>query len=313
MPFIKIDIVKAKVIFFTIFIIVGTLLLHAQPTPRGQPDVSNKTLITNAPQDHVMGAAALHKLANDYYNWRNENDPVGSSERGLHTWDDKLGDYSPTKINERAQHVRQLLDKVRAFKIDNWSKDDKIDALLFRSQLENVDFGNRVLKFELVNPQTYTGECSSAIFSLLKKEYDTPRKRARALSRCVVFFFQERKNRARTFAGVSLRIYELEFQDAISEVDVFELRTKQKRVDLVVLRPVVDLECAHLVEQLANVLRALINFCRRIIAEFVVPGMQTALAAADRIVFVSPVVIIVCQLVQRGRAHHVVLRRVRNQ
>ncbi len=59
MPFTKIDIVKAKVIFFTIFIIVGTLLLHAQPTPRGQPDVSNKTLITNANQDHVMGAAAL--------------------------------------------------------------------------------------------------------------------------------------------------------------------------------------------------------------------------------------------------------------
>jgi len=45
------------------------------------PDVSNKTLITNANQDHVMGAAALHKLANDYYNWRNENDPVSSKQR----------------------------------------------------------------------------------------------------------------------------------------------------------------------------------------------------------------------------------------
>ena len=125
-----------------------------------------------------MGAAALRKLADDYYNRRNVNDPVSSSNAGLHTWDDKLGDFSPAKINERAQHVRRLLDKVRAFKIDNWSNDDKIDALLFRSQLENVDFGNRVLKFEFTNPQTYTGECSSAIFSLLKKEYDTPRKRA---------------------------------------------------------------------------------------------------------------------------------------
>src|SRR6266404_4174957 len=180
MPFTKIDIVKAKVIFFTIFIIVGTLLLHAQPTPRGQPDVSNKTLITSANQDHVMGAAALRKLADDYYNWRNQNDPTSSTQAGLHTWDDKLADYSPAKIAERAQHVRALLDKVRAFKTDNWSKDDKIDALLFRSQLENVDFGNRVLKFEFTNPQTYTGECTSAIFSLLKKEYDTPRKRALA-------------------------------------------------------------------------------------------------------------------------------------
>ena len=153
------------------------MVAWAQPTPREQPDVSNKTLITSANQDHVMGAAALHKLANDYYNWRNETNPVSSSEAGLHTWDNKLTDYSPPKITERAQHVKSLLDKVRAFRTDNWSKDDKIDALLFRSQLENVDFGDRVLKFEFTNPQTYTGECSSAIFSLLKKEYDSPRNR----------------------------------------------------------------------------------------------------------------------------------------
>jgi uncharacterized protein (DUF885 family) len=170
--------VKAKTFFFSASVVALAVIAQAQPTPRGQPDVSNKTLITSAPQDHVMGAAALRQLANDYYNWRNEANPVGSSEAGLHTWDDKLGDYSPAKITERAQHVRQLLDKVRAMKTDNWSKDDKIDALLFRSQLENVDFGNRVLKFEYNNPQTYTAECSGAIFSLLKKEYDTPRKRA---------------------------------------------------------------------------------------------------------------------------------------
>ena len=167
----------------------------AQPPPGRSPDVSNKALITRTTptitgKSTSADVALLHKLADDYYNWRNENDPVSSSNAGLHTWDDRLADFSPAKIAERAQHVRALLDKVRALKIDNpetigaregfrsWSKDDKIDAILFRSQLENVDFGNRVLKFEYTNPQTYTGECSSAIFSLLKKEYDTPRKRA---------------------------------------------------------------------------------------------------------------------------------------
>jgi uncharacterized protein (DUF885 family) len=168
--------VKSK-IFFAAAIGVTSLAVHAQPTP-GQRSGIDKTLITNANQDHVMGAAALRKLANDYYNWRNENDPVSSSNAGLHTWDDRLADFSPAKIAERAQHVRALLDKVRAMKIDTWPKDEQIDAILFRSQLENVDFQNRVLKFERTNPQTYIGECVSAIFSLLKKEYDTPRKRA---------------------------------------------------------------------------------------------------------------------------------------
>ncbi len=178
MAFIKIDLVKAKLLFLSAILIGGAIAADAQPTPSRQPDVSNKSLITNANQDHVMGAAALHKLANDYYNWRNESDPVSSSNTGLHTWDDKLTDFSPAKIAERAQHVRTLLDKARAMKIDTWPKDEQIDAMVFRSQLENVDFGNRVLKFERTNPQTYIGECASAIFSLLKKEYDTPRKRA---------------------------------------------------------------------------------------------------------------------------------------
>src|SRR5206468_2437504 len=83
-------------------------------------------------------------------------------------------------IAERAQRVRALLEKVRAMKTDNWPKDARIHWILFRSQLENVDFGNRFLKFEQTNPQVYTGECTNAIFSLLKKEYDTPRKRALA-------------------------------------------------------------------------------------------------------------------------------------
>src|SRR5216117_777138 len=119
-------------------------------------------------------------MADDYYAWRNENYPVRSSEAGLHTWDDRLTDYSPAKIAERAQHVRSLLDNARAMKTESWPKDERIDWILFRVQLEDVDFGNRVLKFEQTNPQVYTGECTNSIFSLLKKEYDTPRKRALA-------------------------------------------------------------------------------------------------------------------------------------
>ena len=86
-------------------------------------------------------AATLRKLANDYYARRNENYPVRSSEAGLHTWDNRLTDYSAGKMAERAAYVRQLLDQVRAMKTESWSKDDRIDWILFRSQLEEVEFG----------------------------------------------------------------------------------------------------------------------------------------------------------------------------
>ena len=124
--------------------------------------------------------ADLRRLAEDYYRWRNEKFPVSSSDAGLHTWDNKLTDYSLSAILARRLYVRDLLTKVDAMQTTSWSKDDRIDWLLFRSELEGIAFFNRVMDFEATDPQTYVNECSNAIFSLLKKEYDTPR--ARALS-----------------------------------------------------------------------------------------------------------------------------------
>jgi uncharacterized protein (DUF885 family) len=136
--------------------------------------------------EHVVAQTAtpetLRATAEKYYQWRNETRPVVSSDQGLHTWDDKLTDYSPAAINARAKHVRDLLAQVRAMEsaTRSWSRDDRIDWLLFRAQLEEVAFYDRVFRFTETNPQIYVGECSSGVFSLLKKDYDQPRKRALA-------------------------------------------------------------------------------------------------------------------------------------
>src|SRR3954454_5808149 len=167
---------------FIALILFSTASLFAQPTPDPKTDVSNKALLTKTTPAAKAGndIAALRQMADEFYSWRNENFPVFSSDAGLHTWDNRLTDYSPAKIAERAQRVRKLLDRVRAMPAAKWPKDDRIDWMLFRAQLENVDFGNRVLQSERRDPQLYVGECSTAIFSLLKKEYDAPRTRALA-------------------------------------------------------------------------------------------------------------------------------------
>jgi uncharacterized protein (DUF885 family) len=148
-----------------LFIIPGILLLSS---------------FSSALAQQPKTPADLQKLAADYYNWRNENYPVASSDAGLHTWDSKLADYSLSAILMRRLHVKEVLGKVRAMDTSKWSKDDRIDWLLFRSQLDGIDFFNRVIDFEGSDPQTYVNECSNGIFSLLKKDYDTPRNRALA-------------------------------------------------------------------------------------------------------------------------------------
>jgi len=122
--------------------------------------------------------ADLRHLADEYYNWRNQQYPVTSSDSGLHTWDNKLTDYSPAAIAGRGARVINLLAQVNRMRTANWKKDDRIDWLLFRAQLEGPVFFDRVMDFEHTDPQTYVNECSNAIFSLIKKEYDTPRNRA---------------------------------------------------------------------------------------------------------------------------------------
>jgi uncharacterized protein (DUF885 family) len=121
--------------------------------------------------------AGLRKLANDYYDWRNQSYPVFSSDNGLHTWDKQLTDYSPKAIQLRAKHINDLLARVNAMHSSTWAKDDRIDWILFRAQLEREAFWDRVMRSEETDPQTYVDECSNGIFSLLKKDYASPHDR----------------------------------------------------------------------------------------------------------------------------------------
>jgi uncharacterized protein (DUF885 family) len=124
--------------------------------------------------------AELHSFAHDYYEWQKKEYPVSASDQGFHAADDKLDDFSPAAIAGNAAHVRALLDRVRGANVSGWAKDDIIDWLLFRSQLERDDFPERVQKPEATDPQVYVGEASNAIFSLLKKDYAPARTRALA-------------------------------------------------------------------------------------------------------------------------------------
>ena len=141
-------------------------LLAARTPPRAR-------LASVAPAD-------LRRIAAAYYDSAKVNFPVGSSSQGLHTWDDRLTDYRPAAIEARRAYVQRLLAQVRAIDTAKWSRDDQVDWVLFRSQLEAAEFYNRVFDGEHVDPQTYVGEISGGIFSLLTKDYAPTRQRALA-------------------------------------------------------------------------------------------------------------------------------------
>src|SRR5207247_9677685 len=101
----RISAVKPINSFFAPFVLLVLAAITAVgQSPSGRnPDVSNTALITKSTpsindtasknQSADAAAAALRKMADDYYVWRNEKYPVRSSDAGLHSWDDRLTDY----------------------------------------------------------------------------------------------------------------------------------------------------------------------------------------------------------------------------
>lgn len=124
--------------------------------------------------------AELRKLAHDYYQWRDAAYPTATSAMGDHRYDDRLTDFSPAALNARQTHVSELLRTVQGLSTDGWSRDDRVDAILFQAQLEGADFLGRTLNATATDPQTYVSECAAAIFTLLQKDYAPHRTRALA-------------------------------------------------------------------------------------------------------------------------------------
>jgi uncharacterized protein (DUF885 family) len=124
--------------------------------------------------------AQLRKIAHEYYQWRDTVYPVATSGAGDHRFDNRLTDYKMSEALQRRQHVSDLLKELDAIDQNGWSKDDRIDLILFRAQLAGVDFFGRQLDPESSDPQLYVNECTNSIFSLLQKEYAPHRVRALA-------------------------------------------------------------------------------------------------------------------------------------
>jgi len=128
-------------------------------------------IATLLPLQATAGAAELRALAHQYYEWRDAAYPIATSGAGEHRFDSRLTDYRMSAVLERRRRVSELLAQVRAIDDTDWGKDDRVDRLLFQSQLASADFFGRELNPEASDPQLYVNDCSNAIFSLLQKDY----------------------------------------------------------------------------------------------------------------------------------------------
>jgi uncharacterized protein (DUF885 family) len=138
------------------------------------------TLALFSPLQAAAGPAEFRRIAHEYYQWRDAAYPVATSAAGDHRFDTRLTDYSRSEILQRRQYISDLLLQVGSLPTDGWSKDDRIDLVLFQAELAGADFFGRRLHPETSDPQVYVNECTNSIFTLLQKDYAPGHARALA-------------------------------------------------------------------------------------------------------------------------------------
>ncbi len=139
----------------------------------------------------LLGAAAgaspssydqqLIDLDRSYTMWSFAQNPTAATEAGIHTYDDKLSDYSPAVQAAQMVRLRAYRDRLSALLPPaGASAHDRVDYLLVRADLEGDWWSRTVLRSLQRNPSIYEGECSNGIFSIVNRQYASDEVRVRA-------------------------------------------------------------------------------------------------------------------------------------
>ncbi len=114
----------------------------------------------------------LIDLERSYTFWSFSQEPTSATDAGIHTYDDRLADYSPAAQGAQMRRLRVYRNELAALQPPaGASAHSRVDYLLIRSNLEADWWDRTVLRGLQRNPSIYEGECSNGIFSIVKRQY----------------------------------------------------------------------------------------------------------------------------------------------
>ena len=91
----------------------------------------------------------LHALFDRDWKWRLEQSPLFATSVGVHDYDDRLGDASAESEARRAKTVEAFLAELKAIPREGLSNDDRINAEIFESQLDEYLGSIRFKEYEI--------------------------------------------------------------------------------------------------------------------------------------------------------------------
>ncbi len=109
-----------------------------------------------------------------------ELNPVGATQLGDHRFDAELDDLSPAGNARITAFARRMLTELDAIDASALSRENQIDALIVRNQLESDIWSLETLQGWRWDPQIYTQLAGGAIYNLMARDYAPLPERMRA-------------------------------------------------------------------------------------------------------------------------------------
>mgnify|MGYP000047148582 FL=1 len=100
-----------------------------------------------------------------------ERQPVFATYMGIHTWDDRLADYSPSSMESFTAELRARLAELERVDASGFSEEGQIDFVLFTQLLKSLIRSHEKVAQHLTNPNFYLDEAMSGVLLLVMKEF----------------------------------------------------------------------------------------------------------------------------------------------
>ncbi|WP_133500915.1 DUF885 domain-containing protein [Cognatilysobacter terrigena] len=115
--------------------------------------------------------AAFKAVADEWLDKWMALNPVAATQLGDHRFDDRLDDLSATGRQQLVDFSRQLITKLDAIDRSKLSRENQVDALILRNQLQSDIWNMETFQSWAWDPQVYNGLAGGAIYNLMAREF----------------------------------------------------------------------------------------------------------------------------------------------
>jgi uncharacterized protein (DUF885 family) len=150
-----------------------TLALAACQVQTPSAPASADTAQSDASADHADSPAdtAFAALSQEWLDGWLQLNPVNATQVGDHRFDDQLDDLSAAGRQKGVDFSKKILARLDAMDASQLSRENQVDALILRNQLQGDIWNTETFQSWAWDPQVYNGLAGGAIYNLMAREF----------------------------------------------------------------------------------------------------------------------------------------------